>query len=194
LEWQRRYEEKDTPWDQGRPAPALVSFLRQHPIIGKVLVPGCVRGHEVRESSRQPQASVVGLDLSPAAIAQAGILQASAGAKGEASFVEGDFFQQPAGWEKSFDWLVEHTCFCAIEPRQRPEYVLAAASALRSGGRIFGIFFIHPDTDSGPPFAVSREELSGLFDPHFTLLEEWVPRESFPGRENRELVRLMQKR
>jgi len=36
--------------------------------------------------------------------------------------------------------------------------------------------------------------VSELFDPHFALLDEWVPKESFPGRENRELVRLMQKR
>jgi len=194
LEWQRRYEESDTPWDKGMPAPALVNFLRQQPISGRVLVPGCGRGHEVREIGRQPQTSVVGLDISPTAIAQAKELKGPLEASAEVSFVEGDFFKLPAKLKKSFDWLVEHTCFCAIEPQQRLDYVIAASSALRTGGKVFGIFYINPDVDHGPPFAVSKEELSELFDPHFTLLDEWVPKESFPGRENRELVRLMQKR
>ena len=46
LEWQRRYEQDDTPWDKGAPAPALVTFLREKQIAGRVLVPGCGRGHE----------------------------------------------------------------------------------------------------------------------------------------------------
>jgi SAM-dependent methyltransferase len=194
LDWQRRYEEKDTPWDKGAAAPPLVEFLRQNQITGRVLVPGCGRGHEVRALGAQPHTTTIGLDLSPTAILQARALVDPSLTRGEISFVEGDFFALPAALQESFDWLVEHTCFCAIEPHQRENYVLAASSALRPGGKIFAIFYLNPDSDSGPPFPVSRAELSRLFDPHFLLLEEWVPRESFPGRENRELVRIMQKR
>jgi len=194
LGWQRRYEQDDTPWDKGAPAPALTAFLHEKQISGRVLVPGCGRGHEVRALGTQPNTSVVGLDISAAAIAQAKELAAQAMPETDISFIVGDFFHLPSKLRRSFDWLVEHTCFCAIEPHQRPDYVLAASSALRTGGRIFGVFYLNPDTESGPPFAVSRKELSELFDPYFTLLEEWVPRDSFPGRENRELVRVMHKR
>jgi cyclopropane fatty-acyl-phospholipid synthase-like methyltransferase len=194
LQWQRRYEESDTPWDKGAPAPALGTFLRKEPIAGRVLVPGCGRGHEVRLLGAQPGVSVVGLDLSDTAIAQAKALGSTAGISSEISFVAGDFFDLPSEWKGSFDWIVEHTCFCAIEPRQRPHYLSAATVALRGGGKFFAIFYLTPDVDAGPPFAVSREELSALFDPHFALLDEWVPRESFPGREGRELVRMMEKR
>jgi SAM-dependent methyltransferase len=194
LEWQRRYEQNDTPWDKGTPAPALLRFLREKAISGRVLVPGCGRGHEVRALGMQPDCSAVGLDLSPTAIADATQLAAQAGMGAAASFIVGDFFHLPSEMNGAFDWLVEHTCFCAIEPRQRPDYVRAASSALRAGGKVFGIFYLNPDTKSGPPFAVSREELSDLFEPHFTLLEQWVPEGSFPGRENRELVRILQKR
>ena len=194
LEWQRRYEENDTPWDKGAPAPALTAFLHQKQIAGRVLVPGCGRGHDVRALGTQPNTSVVGLDLSPTAIAQARELASPSRTDMDVSFIVGDFFKLPAKLRRSFDWLVEHTCFCAIEPPQRPDYVRAAFSALRTGGRIFGIFYLNPDKEGAPPFAVSREELSGLFDHHFTLLEEWVPQVSFPGREDREWVRIMQKR
>lgn len=194
LEWQRRYEENDTPWDKGAAAPALIAFLREKQIAGRVLVPGCGRGHEARALGTQSHITVIGLDLSARAIAQARELSAHSMAKPRVEFVEGDFFHLPAHLKTSFDWLVEHTCFCAIEPEQRLDYVLAASAALRTGGKIFGIFYLNPDTESGPPFAVSRDELSELFDPHFILLDEWAPRESFPGREDRELVRIMQKK
>jgi SAM-dependent methyltransferase len=194
LEWQRRYEENDTPWDKGVAAPALITFLREKQIAGRVLVPGCGRGHEVRALGAQSQATVIGLDLSARAIAQARELSAHSMAEQRIDFVEGDFFHLPSDFKMSFDWVVEHTCFCAIEPRQRLDYVLAASAVLRTGGKIFGIFYINPDTESGPPFAVSKDELSEWFDPHFSLLDEWVPWESFPGRENRELVRIMQKK
>jgi len=194
LEWQRRYEQNDTPWDKGVPAPALVRFLQENDISGRILVPGCGRGHDARALGMQTNCSVVGLDLSPTAIAEARRLAAQAAMDTTVSFVVGDFFQLPLQMNGSFDWLVEHTCFCAIEPRQRLDYVLAASSALQTGGKIFGIFYLNPDTENGPPFAVSREELSEIFEPHFELLQEWLPEESFPGRENRELVRIVQKR
>ena len=167
LEWQRRYEQDDTPWDKGAPAPALTTFLHEKQIAGRVLVPGCGRGHEVRVVGTQPNTSVVGLDLSATAIAQAKELAISTQAGMNVSFVVGDFFKLPPKLKRSFDWVVEHTCFCAIDPGQRPDYVLAAASALRTGGKIFGIFYLNPDTESGPPFAISKQELSELFDPRF---------------------------
>ena len=194
LEWQRRYEEKDTPWDKGAAAPALVKFLREQPMSGRVLVPGCGRGHEARALAMRAETTVVGLDLAATAVRQARELTDPSARRGNISFVEGDFFALPAEFQGSFDWLVEHTCFCAIEPSQREDYARAAASALRTGGRIFAIFYLNPDTESGPPFAVSKEELSELFKPYFELVEEWVPEESFPGREERELVRILRKR
>jgi SAM-dependent methyltransferase len=192
LEWQRRYEEDDTPWDKGTPSPALADFVRERGMAGRVLVPGCGRGHDARAIAAQPEATVVGLDLSPTAVAQARKLTPETARN--LSFVTGDFFQLPPELTGSFDWLVEHTCFCAIDPDRRHDYVLSAARALCVGGRMFGIFYVNPDRDTAPPFPVSREEISALFDPHFTLLEEWVPRNSFQGREQRELVRLLQKR
>jgi SAM-dependent methyltransferase len=192
LEWQRRYEEKDTPWDKGAAAPPLVEFLREGRISGRVLVPGCGRGHDARALAAQPNTSVVGLDLSPEAVAQAKALTPGVGAN--VSFITGDFFRLPKKLVRSFAWVVEHTCFCAIDPRLRPDYAAAAASALRTDGILFAIFYLDPRSETAPPFPVTRDELDALFGPSFNLLEEWVPKTSFPGREQRELIRLLQKK
>src|SRR5260370_15782045 len=122
LEWQRRYEESDTPWDKGAPAPALVDYLKANAIAGRVLVPGCGRGHEVRALAGQPECTPVGLDLSPIAVAEASQLTAKSPTASSASSVCDDFLQLPPELLGSFDWLVEHTCVCAIDPAQRPDY------------------------------------------------------------------------
>lgn len=194
LVWQRRYEENDTPWDKGTPAPALEHFLLKKPISGRVLVPGCGRGHEVRLLGQQPNCTVVGMDIASAAIAEAKNLSLPSGTNKAVSFIQGDFFQPPSDCIESFDWLVEHTCFCAIEPRLRADYVHAAASVLQRDGKIFGIFYLNPEAEFGPPFGITKNELSELFHPYFNLLDEWIPEAAFPGRENRELIRILQKK
>ena len=193
LEWQRRYEQSDTPWDKGIAAPPLTQYLQSHPISGRVLVPGCGRGHDVRALAAQPGCTVTGLDLAPTAVSEAERLATEANLGTSTQFIVGDFFKLPPERVGAFDWLVEHTCFCAIEPNLRPDYVRAAAAALRPGGKIFGIFYLTPDVETGPPFAASMRELRALFTPRFTEVNQWVPTVSFPGRENREWVLILQK-
>jgi SAM-dependent methyltransferase len=180
------------PWDKGFAAPPLVDFLSSHPIRGHVLVPGCGPGHDVRAivSQADDGTEVLGLDLAPSGIA----LARSHPRAGCERYELGDLFALPEDWTAKFDWVVEHTCFCAIPPERRGDYVDAVFRALKPGGFYFGIFYLDPDHPSGPPHGASREEIAGLFDPHSELLEEWVPKCAFEGREGRELCQLRQKR
>jgi thiopurine S-methyltransferase len=49
--WDQLYQEGSDGWELGQPAPPLAQLLRCHPLApqapGRVLVPGCGRGHEV---------------------------------------------------------------------------------------------------------------------------------------------------
>jgi len=66
-DWKERYRVGDTPWDKGRPSPPLKSFLARRRVEGRVLVPGCGAGHDVRLLARAG-AEAVGLDIVPQAI------------------------------------------------------------------------------------------------------------------------------
>lgn len=83
LFWDRRYLEGRDGWDLGKPAPPLQEFLTHHPLgpqpPGRVLVPGCGRGHEARLLAELGFA-VVGLDFSAEAIAAARQVAAPPGA------------------------------------------------------------------------------------------------------------------
>ena len=185
MDWEARYQNGDTPWDKGFAAPPLVDFLTRHPIRGEVLVPGSGSGHDVRTLAAQG-AIVTGLDISLSAIRGAQSFPCVAGEIHE----QGDLFQLPPKWHGRFDWVVEHTCFCAIAPALRSDYVRAIAQVLKPDGHYFALFFLNPDAEEGPPFKTTKEEIKKLFDSEFKLLEEWVPIWSFEEREGRELCQL----
>lgn len=190
-EWEAHYQSGDIPWDKGSASPPLVKWLQSHSITGRVLVPGCGSGHDVRALAAQG-ADVIGLDVAPSAIQMA---QSFPPVRGE-QYITGDLFALTPGLQGSFDWIVEHTCFCAIPPTRRSDYVRSVHAALRSGGRMLAVFYIDPGWDTpseGPPFGVTRHELLEFFGATFRWVNDFVPDVAFDGREGRELIAVLEK-
>jgi SAM-dependent methyltransferase len=189
MDWNSRYAENDTPWDKGGAHPVLRDMLVHGALRGRVLVPGCGTGHDVRELARRGL-SVTGLDVAPLALDRARDYDKVA----DEAYELGDFFALASGAREPFDGLFEHTCFCAIDPARRADYVWSAAAAVRPGGRLLAVFFTDPDNGGeGPPFGCTREELDGLFGADFRLLEEHREIPTFPERHGRELLRLYER-
>ena len=182
-DWEHRYQTGDMPWEKGEPSPGLVDFLALHPELprGTVAVPGCGTGHDVRAWAKAGF-STFGFDLAPSAIRLCEERTKAAGLT--ASFQLSDFLvDEPP---QKFDWLFEHTLFCAIDPERREEYVRAAVRWLKPGGQFLAVHYLIPDTD-GPPFGTTRDEIVRRFSRDFELIEDWVPR-SYPNRTGLERV------
>jgi SAM-dependent methyltransferase len=191
-DWEAHYVTNDMPWEKGAPHPALVDYLTRSQVRGKVLVPGCGTGHDVRALAAHG-ADPVGFDIAPSAISSAQTFPRA----GTEIYVLGDLFNLDPALVGTFDWVFEHTCFCAIDPSQREAYVRGVHAALKPGGHLLAIFYLDPGNDSpdeGPPFEVSIAELDRLFLPSFELVEEWLPEKTHAGREGREWMRLFQRR
>ncbi|MFZ4774471.1 MAG: methyltransferase domain-containing protein [Terrimicrobiaceae bacterium] len=191
-DWEAAYRAGDTPWDKGFAHPALVAWLTKNRLTGRVLVPGSGSGHDVRALAADPQASVVGLDLSPSAK----VLADSFPAVGSESYVTADFLSGTAFPAASFDAVFEHTCFCAIPPASRPDYARAVSQALKPGGLFLAIFYRNPSHggEEGPPFGCSMTEVDELFGRDFVLVEEAENLPTFEGREDREVLRVMKRK
>jgi phosphoglycolate phosphatase-like HAD superfamily hydrolase len=189
-DWESLYHSGDTHWDRGEPAPGLVDFLSDHPALegARVLVPGCGRGHDTIPWLRKG-GDVLGLDLSPRAVDEARCRYLT-GTRHR--FSVSDFLAGP-GTHGSFDWVFEHTLWCAIPPDRRGDYVAAVAAAVLPGGHYLAINYMQPSDPVGPPHAVTVAELQQRLAPHFELCRHWVPR-SFPGREGRERMFLWRRR
>ena len=198
--WESHYQSGDTHWDKGAPSPGLVDFLATHPEFGggdalvatnagatrvsqpqpTVCVPGCGTGHDVRELARAGF-KTFGFDIAPSAIRLAREKTKAAGLN--ALFQHTDFLRDDP--PQLFDWIFEHTLFCAIKPDERDDYVRAVLRWLRPEGQYLAVNYMMVEDGEGPPFPTTRDELWQRFSPHFELVAEWVPR-SYPNRVGRE--------
>lgn len=179
------------PWDKGAAHPALLAWLSRNRLIGAILVPGCGAGHDVRALAADSAAEVLGLDIAPSAKELAERYPKT----GRESYRTGDFLSGTAVGAGTFDAVFEHTCFCAIPPARRADYVRAVSLALKPGGLFLAIFYRNPShgEDDGPPFGCSMAEVDALFGSDFLLLEEDLELPTFEGRESREVLRVMRR-
>lgn len=179
--WENRYQTGDMRWEKGAPSPGLVDFLAAHPDLprGTVAVPGCGSGNDVRAFAAAGF-EAHGFDFAPSAIRLARE-KTPAGMKAE--FQQADFLRDVP--PQKFDWLFEHTLFCAIQPAERGDYVRAVARWLKPGGHFLAVNYFIVEDAEGPPWPTSRDEQLRLFSPHFDLLADWQPR-SYHSRTGRE--------
>ena len=106
-DWQKLYEEKNTPWDRGAASPVLIDWLGSHRMPGAILVPGCGPGNDLLALATSGAEKVVGLDIAAGAIAIAA--ERTRGMDG-VSLVTGDLFTLDHGSLRCrFDWVFEHT-------------------------------------------------------------------------------------
>ena len=115
-------------------------------------------------------------DIAPTAVCLAREATIAAGLNAE--FALADFLRSEP--PQQFDWVFEHTLFCAIQPDERPLYCQSLLRWLKPQGYYLAVNYLIPDKE-GPPFGTTREELWNRFSGDFELLEEWVPR-SYPNR------------
>lgn len=188
--WDDRYSRDDTPWDLGGPAPPLVRYLDQHPLAaGRTAVLGAGAGHDAIALARRGHA-VTAFDFSAEALARLGRNVAAAGVSVEGRLE--DILDLPPIHDGAFSLVVEHTCFCAIDPGRRRDYVRSIARLLPAGGHLLGLFYAH-GREGGPPFRTSRAEVEELFGRNFTPRHIETPADSAPSRRGEEFLALFQR-
>lgn len=181
--WEQRYREGRTGWDLGEATPAWERLVALHGIeAGRTLVLGAGRGHDALWFAAK------GFEVTAVDFARSAVDATREAAREQGLSVkvqEADLFTlapERIGW---FDLVVEHTCFCAIEPERRAEYVEVVSKLVRPGGLFLGVFFWHLPP-GGPPFATPPEVVRPLFEPAFELLRLESNPVSVPARAGTE--------
>lgn len=181
--WDRIYQDEAGGWEIGRPTPPLAAhFTAKPPRDARALVVGCGRGHEARLLASLG-ARVTAIDIATTAISTA---RASTPETLAIDYRAQDLFDMPRGPDR-FDLVLEHCCFCAIEPHRRDDYVDAVADLLVPGGRLVGLFYAH-GRPGGPPFTVDAAALRTSFGRRFTVEGVAVTPDSVLTRMGEELL------
>jgi methyl halide transferase len=166
--WEQRYQESQDAWDLGYPTPPLVNLLSsaQAPKPGRIAVLGCGSGQDALLFAAAGF-DVVGFDF-----AASPIERAIANAKTQdlpAQFLQRDIFELEPAFLHDFDYVLEHTCFCAIDPTLRSQYVQVVKNLLRPQGQLVALFYTH-GRPGGPPFGVQPQEILDEFMPYFDTI------------------------
>ena len=189
--WEADYLRKTDGWDLGGATPtfkSLAASRRFRP--GRMIVPGAGRGHDAREFAHHGF-EVTAVDFSPYVINE---MKHLADPQAPIEILQHDLFTLPRELDGSFDYALEYTCFCAIDPKRRPEYADLIARLLKPGGVYIDLAFPLDGRAGGPPFAVSVSELLVLFQEHgFKLLSREKSIESVSPRRGAEELFIFKK-
>ena len=109
--------------------------------------------------------------------------------------IQADLFDLPVFMKEEFDYILEYTCFCAIEPQRRAEYIKSVTNLLKLGGIYIAMAFPIGGRTGGPHFIVTPDELvDPLNEMGFELVTREIPDDSVPGREGIEELLILKKK
>lgn len=188
--WEEKYQNSQDRWDLGYPAPPLNNLLTSvhAPKPGRMAVLGCGSGQDALLFA-EAGFEVIGFDFAPSAIERA--QRAAQSRELQAEFYQRDIFALEPEFQHRFDYVLEHTCFCAIAPRLRSQYVQVVKNLLRPQGQLIALFFTHCRPD-GPPFGVKPQEILDLFTSDFEIIRFEMAQDSIPRRHREEHIGIFQ--
>ena len=161
--WESRYKENEVGWDTGAITTPLKEYIDQlENKDTKILIPGAGNGYEFEYLISKGFSNVYVLDIAQQPLENIARRVEKAFTK---NLIEQDFFEH----QEQYDLILEQTFFCALDPKLREKYVEKAHSLLSEHGKLVGLLFQFPLTQSGPPFGGSKQEYVKLFSNFFTI-------------------------
>jgi SAM-dependent methyltransferase len=176
IDWEGAYRQEGVftgppPWNIGEPQPELAALHRDGKYRSDVLDAGC--GHaELSLALAADGYTVVGIDLSPTAIAAA---TAAARERGLASatFVQGDITDF-TGYDGRFNTVVDSTLFHSLPVESRDAYLRSVHRAAAPGASYFILVFANgafPVEMEPRPHQVGEDELRAAVSKYWDIDE-----------------------
>ena len=185
--WEARYQNNQTGWDVGYIATPLKDYIDQlSDKDTKILIPGAGNSHEAEYLWNNGFKNIYILD-----IAEHPLLNFKTRIPDfpESQLIHDDFFKI----RDTFDLIIEHTFFCALNPELREKYALKMHDLLNANGKLIGLLFDFDLTKEGPPFGGNIEEYSSYFSKCFSIKTLERAYNSIKPRQDRELFFIFDK-
>ena len=190
--WNNCYNTQDTGWDLSAPTPIFVDWCNN---IDKknqsICVPGSGNGYDPFYFASKGH-SVTAIDFADMPISH---LKEESKKNGfNLKAIKQDIFNLDSELNNTFDYIVEYTCYCAINPKMRRMYIDVMYDLLKEGGEFVGILLPlnKKESEGGPPFGVELNETIDMLSEKFNLIESIQHHLSIePRKGNEQFVRFI---
>ena len=189
--WEEIYEHDRAGWDLGGPTPVFKRLIQSDEFKpGHMIVICAGRGHDAREFARHG----FRVDAVEFASDAADAMRAMNNSQNPVLIYQTDMFQLPKDLNGQYDYVLEYTCMCAIDPNRRNEYADLVARLLKPGGIYVDLAVPLDQHAGGPPFSVAVNEILNMFTARgFKLIRREIPSDSVPPRKGNEELLIFQK-
>jgi len=191
--WERFYQLGEIDWDIGRPTPVFDEWIKTCKKPLSICIMGAGNGWDAINFARKGHL-VTAVDFAESA---ANNIKLTAEQNNlEINILHMDIFDLNKIYSNYFDIILEYTCYCAIDPSRRRDYLKMAYHILKFNGKLVGMLFPtdkDPLDESGPPFAVHPEMTIKLISEYFTLIKQEIPLCSIKSRTDREIFIIFKK-
>ena len=170
VDWNQRYAENTTPWDNPEPCGELVRLVNEGAVRPcPALDLGCGTGSDAIYLARQGF-DVTALDVSPLAVSQARRRAAECGVS--VRFVAANILDgiEPA---LTASFVLDNGLYHYLRTVDLPRYLEAVSGMVLPGGAYLAFAGNPNDTDAAPggPFRVTAREICGDFEAGFELVQ-----------------------
>ena len=189
--WENRYKKEEIGWDLGAETPVFKA-LSDTLDTGKVCILGCGNGYDAILFSKK------GFSVTAVDFAETPIHNLETNARSLSLSIETikkDIFDLTPDYSSQFEYIIEQTCFCAIDPLKREQYSNLVYDLLKVGGKLIGLWMpLDKDIDEGgPPFGVKEDEIKMLFSNKWKITADYFPNQSIEARKGREKLIIFEK-
>jgi SAM-dependent methyltransferase len=182
--WSNIYINETPRWELNQAAPGLVDLLPRLKLPkSRILVLGCGSGNDANEFAQQGHL-VTAVDFSEEAISKA---KQKYGSNQNITFLNQDIFKLGHEHDKNYDFVFEHTCFCAIAPEKRNELIKIWNRCLVDGGHLLAILFAM-EKRNAPPFGGTEWEYRERLKKYYQFLFWGRLQNSIDRRNGKELL------
>lgn len=183
--WNNCYIKNDIGWDLGSITPVFKDWCDKLNGEKSILVPGAGNGYDPLYFAKMGH-NVTAVDFSDEAVANMKIKAKKNNI--DIQIINQDIFKIPPELFFKFDYVIEYTCFCAIDPLRRLDYIKMMHNVLRDKGSLVGLFLplLKNKIEGGPPFAINLDEVINQFSGYFNVVKSFKHPLSIEPRNNNE--------
>ena len=190
--WEESYQSGEMGWDLGRTTPVFENWIQSKSDPLSICILGAGNGWDALHFSKLGH-TVTAVDFAESAINN--MHKSAQRYDLSINVLHLDIFDLSQKFHQDFDVVLEYTCFCAIDPMRRKDYIEMVSHILKPEGELVGLFFpIDKDpTDGGPPFGVDIHATTLLFSRYMRLIKKETSQLSIERRKGREVFVIFRK-